>query len=152
MKKMLAIVLAFVIVAVLSVTAYAALSPVSVGEYEIIVGSYATGVLGDANYTINADGTVTLIKAASSDYAFEGWKITGKYEVVSGNEMSDVYVIRPKSDLRIIEMYDNPAAKGEAGYSDDSPTSPVTGSNLLALGAIALLSLSGAVVAKKRLA
>jgi hypothetical protein len=148
MKKVISIILAIVVVSAMSLTVFAALSPVSVGEYKVVVGSYATGVLGEADYTVNDDGTITLNKAESSEYEFEGWKVTGKYEVVSGDKMSDRYTIRPLSDLRIIEMYDVAAA----GDEDDSPWSPPTGSNLLALGAIALLSVSVAVVAKKRIA
>ncbi|MGI6248089.1 MAG: hypothetical protein ACOYJX_01600 [Acutalibacteraceae bacterium] len=146
MKKVLAVMLALVFVGAFALTAFAALSPVSVGEYKVVVGSYATGKLGPGDYTVNPDGTVTLRKAAESDYEFEGWKISGKYEVVSGDEKSDVYVIRPLSDLRIIEMYECDAAGDEDGYEK----SPPTGGSMLALGALALISLPVAYVAKKR--
>lgn len=148
MKKVLAVLLAVVAVITMSITVFAALSPTSVGEWDVTGGSYATGKLGPADFTVNADGTITFHKAAHSDYTFEGWKVTGKYEVVSGNSMSDTYTIRPLSDLRVIEMYDCAAA----GDEDTNPTSPPTGSNLLALGALALLCLPVAFVAKKHLA
>ncbi len=148
MKKVLVSVLVIVILATMSLTAFAAASPVSVGEYTVTVGSYATGELQPADYTVNPDGTITVRRAASSELEFEGWKISGKYEIVSGSLMGDTLTIRPLGDIRVIEMYDCAAA----GAEDTNPTSPPTGSNLLALGAIAMLSLSVAVVAKKRLA
>jgi hypothetical protein len=148
MKKVLTLIMVVVAVVTMSLTVFAALSPVSVGEWKVTAGSYATGKLGPANYKVNDDGTVTFYKAQNSDYTFEGWKVTGKYEVVSGNKMSAEYTIRPLSDLRVIEMYDCAAA----GDEDENPTSPETGSNLLALGTVLLLSLSVAFVAKKRLA
>lgn len=147
MKKLLVSILVIVVVATMSLTVFAALSPVSVGEHKVTAGSYATGELGPADYVVNEDGTITLTRAAESEFEFEGWKITGEYEIVSGSLTGDTITIRPLSDVRIIEMYDCAAA----GAEDDGPTSPETGSNLLAFGTVALLSLSVAYVAKKRL-
>lgn len=149
MKKVLSVFVAVAIVAALSLTAFAYTpSPVSVGEFNVRVDSYATGELGPGSYTVNEDGTISVTRVAESDYNYLGWKIYGEYEIVSGTLKSDTLTVRPLSDLRIVEMYDCPAA----GAEDDDPVSPPTGNNLAAYAALSLLSLSVVIVAKKRLA
>lgn len=149
MKKMFSIFVAVALIAALSLTAFAYTpSPVSVGEFKVTVDSYATGELGPGTYTVNDDGTITVYRSAESDYEFLGWKIYGEYEIVSGTLKSDTLTVRPLSDIRIVEMYDCPAA----GAEDDSDTSPETGNNLVPLAVLSILSLSVAVVAKKRMA
>ena len=206
MKKTLAIVLAFLVISAFSVTAFAAPSPVAVGERIVEIYSWSTGqrvLLGTITYTIfddgsvefksatsespnfivNDDGTITLKRTKTSDYQFLGWLILGDYDVVSGSLLGDTVTIRPNGDIKAYEMYALPpftesnikqlyeyllglfkqittptttvpgetTTKPAPGPDDDNPVSPPTGSNMLALGAVMLLSLSAvAVVAKKR--
>jgi len=206
MKRILAVVLAFLVISAFSVTAFAAPSPVSVGERTVTIYSWATGkleVLGtitfevfddgsvqvkgttitSPNFKVNPDGTITLTKTKTSDNTFLGWVILGDYDIVSGSLLSDTLTIRPKGDIKVYEMYALPpftesnlkqlyeylmgllkqiitptttvpgetTTKPAPGPDDKDPVSPPTGSNMLALGAIMVLSLSAiAVVAKKR--
>ncbi len=206
MKRILAVVLAFLVISAFSVTAFAAPSPVSVGERTVTIYSWATGkleVLGtitfevfddgsvqvkgttitSPNFKVNPDGTITLTKTKTSDNTFLGWVILGDYDIVSGSLLSDTLTIRPKGDIKVYEMYALPpftesnlkqlyeylmgllkqiitptttvpgetTTKPAPGPDDKDPVSPPTGSNILALGAIMVLSLSAiAVVAKKR--
>jgi len=167
MKKGLALIMAVVVLLTMSLTVFAALSPVSVGEWKVTFGSYASGQFKLGTYKINDDGTITCTKAKYSKYEFLGWRITGKHEIVSKTYTTaisgslivnysaalkeDVITVRPLGDIKIVELYDCPAA----GAEDDNPTSPQTGNNLLILGPVVLLALSVAFVAniaKKRLA
>lgn len=206
MKRILAVVLAFLVISAFSVTAFAASSPVAVGERIVTIYSWATGQLEELgtitfevfddgsvkvksststspNFVVNADGTITLKKTKTSENQFLGWVILGDYDVVSGSLLSDTVTIRPKGDIKVYEMYALPpftesnlkqlyeylmgllkqiitptttvpgetTTKPAPGPDDKDPVSPPTGSNMLALGAIMVLSLSAiAVVAKKR--
>lgn len=150
MKKLLVSILVIVVALTMSLSVFAAASPVSVGEFKVTLLSNASGKIlpmDASDYTVNDDGTITLTRHAESEFEFESWKVEGEYEIVSGSLTGDTVTIRPLSDLTITEMYNLEVA----GAVDDKPTSPPTGSNLPALGAVALFSLSAAYVAKKRL-
>lgn len=150
MKKLLVSMLVVVVAVTMSLSVFAAVSPVSVGEFKVTLLTNASGELlpmDPSTYTVNDDGTITLTRSADSKYEFEGWKVEGEYEIVSGSLTGDTVTIRPLSDITITEMYKLDAA----GAVDDGDKSPPTGSKLLAFGTVALLSLSAAYVAKKRL-
>lgn len=150
MKKLLVSMLVVVVAVTMSLSVFAAVSPVSVGEFKVTLLYNASGELlpmDSSTYTVNDDGTITLTRSADSKYEFEGWKVEGEYEIVSGSLTGDTVTIRPLSDITITEMYKLDAA----GAVDDGDKSPPTGSKLLAFGTVALLSLSAAYVAKKRL-
>lgn len=49
--------------------------------------------------SVTYPNTVTLTATADSDYVFNGWNITGAYEVVEGTTNSTTFVIRPEADI-----------------------------------------------------
>lgn len=159
MKKVFAILLAAVLVMSLSVTAFAAgSSPEGVSYYKV--------------YVINGNGAETEshkvpvgdeieLEADPDKGDFDGWSIykadgsaavKGKdYEIVSGSLSKSPLIIIPMANLIVTGNYDGEDTDFE--IDNEEPTSPQTGDiAVYALGAVMVLSLAGAAVAKKQLA
>lgn len=169
MKKVLASVMVIVLLAALSLTAFGAGSPVSVGEWKVEGFTNYPGTLTYLPEKSHTDQTITYTKTPTADgYEFDGWTITledgttavlgDDYELVSGTLMSDTIVIRPLNDITVTENYSKIAVTpGEtttkaSGPVDGGDTSPPTGgSNIPALATVALLAMSVAFITKKRL-
>lgn len=169
MKKVLASIMVIVLLAALSLTAFGAGSPVSVGEWLVSGFTHYPGATDPLAPTTVGQTTITYTKTPTEPgYQFDGWTITKEdgttavkdtdYELVSGTLMSDTIVIKPLNDLKVTENYSKIAettvvtTTKAPGPEDNGPTSPDTGgSNLPALAAVALLAMTAAFVAKKRL-
>lgn len=94
------------------------------------------------------DGTeYTLTPKEKDGYEFEGYEISGEYEIKSKD--GNTWVIIPKSDLVIHVKYKGvtPEPKPE----DDKPVSPRTGVNTVLFAAMILVGLFGVVVATRKL-
>lgn len=172
MKKTLSI-FAFVLSVVLLCTALvspamAAKSPEAKPTFKIDITSFATGKEAPGKYIIEGD-TVRLIASEDSKYEFMGWYIEGEYEIVSGDLMSKVLVIRPLSDIKVEEMYNVEGSKGyiepdkepdQEPDEDKKPTkpnkepeAPKTSDNTLTLASmLVLFGLAVMLYSKKRLA
>ena len=212
MKKVLASVMVLVLLATLSLTAFGADSPISVGEWKVEGFTHYPGAINPLDPATVGQDTITYTKSPTqSGYQFDGWTISGTegvdYEIVSGDLTSDTIVIRPLNDITVTENYTKlpvsetaptkfdgtvyPGGTGPVvpsggkittpifefidwimslfdktpptttppttttpttpGPTDKGPTAPNTGgSNLPAMGALALLAMSAAFIAKKR--
>lgn len=97
---------------------------------------------------------------------FIKWEITGDYEVISGSLTNPDLVIKPLSDVSVVQVLadiaenqpdksdkdDNDDDKESQGDKNDSETSPPTGNNIwLALGGVMLASAALSLIAKRRL-
>lgn len=131
MKKLLAIVFSVVILATfMAVPAFAAESPEGELVFKVDVESFSSGTSSKGNYVVEGD-TIRLTISEDSDYDFTGWVIEGKYEIVSGSLDSKELVIRPLSDVSIVESYDVETAPD--GDKNDSDKAPQTGNTALVL-------------------
>jgi len=159
MKKIFAIVLAVVLVMSLSVSVFAAgSSPEGVSYYkvQIINGN------GAETETVKVPvGDEVTLKADPDKGDFDGWEIykadgtaavKGKdYDIVSGSLNGSPLVIIPSANLIITGNYDGEDTDFE--IDNGEATSPQTGDvAVYALGAVMVLALAGAAVAKKQLA
>ena len=92
MKKLFAILLALLLVASFSVTAFATEdatdeipSPTDVALVQVDFDSWHTGQLNDVSNETVAKGTTVTFVAPESEYEFIGFEVEGEdYEVVSG--------------------------------------------------------------------
>lgn len=116
MKKVLASVMVLVLLATLSLTAFGAGSPISVGEWLVEGFTHYPGDTEPLAPTAVGQTTITFTKTPTEPgYQFDGWTITLEdgttavlgvdYEIVSGNSMSDTIVIKPLNDITVTENY-----------------------------------------------
>ena len=123
MKKFLAVLFSVVIIATfMAVPAFAEKSP----EGEVI----HTVEMPDGEKVAVNDGDTVELKVSDEDKEFEGWVITGDYDIVSGTLTSDELVIRPKSDLIIAEKYKDTVIEDDKD-ENESDKAPQTGNGLL---------------------
>lgn len=108
MKKFLALTLALVIAASLVLTVSAATyeSPTPTDYYSVTAKVEGSGsaTADPIKVEKNTDGTSTLT-ATDKDGFFTKWIISGSYEIVSGDEYSNVIVIKPLSDVEAIASF-----------------------------------------------
>lgn len=159
MKKIMAVLLATIMVLGLSVTAFAADSPVADEYYNVVV---INGVGAKSDTQKIKKGVDYTVKADSAKGTFNSWtvyKTDGTvakegtdYTVTSGSATSATFVIKPLNGVIVCGNYNsvttNPLT-GEANTSD----SPKTGDfAVLYLSLIMLAALGCGFVAKKQLA
>ena len=106
MKRIVSIALIIMMVLAMTVSVSALTSPGPKDYYKITVGSEGKGhaTSDHDKVQIGTDGTVTF-NAYEDGGFFTKWVIDGKYEVVSGSEYDDVFVIRPRSDINAIAYF-----------------------------------------------
>ena len=159
MKKVFAVVLAVILVMSLSVTAFAAVqSPQGVSVYKVYVinGSGAktqiTEVAVGESITLTADPEMGkfdkwMIYKMDGSLAVEG----EDYTIVSGSLTTETITIIPLANIIITGNYNGKITKFDV--TNGEPVSPQTGdTSVVMLGAMMVLALAGAVVAKKQLA
>jgi hypothetical protein len=158
MKKILAVLLAAMLLCTLSVTAFAADSPAGteVNKVTIVGGKDAAPV--DKEVTV---GQAVELKAATDKGTFDGWKIYKAdgteakagvdYTLAEGAKLTDSALkVIPLSSIIITGNYAGVVTPVKPG---DKPVSPPTGdAAVMALAAVMVLALCGAVVAKKQAA
>lgn len=98
MKKLFAIVLAVVLVAAVSVTAFAAESPTGELKFDVTV-SASNSNSGKVEKVDNGDGTVTL---KFEGEGFKKWDIDGTYDVVDGSLETATITIKPTSEIKAV--------------------------------------------------
>ena len=105
MKKVISIALvAMMIFALATASFYAADSPKPEGKYKVTVSTEGSGTAASSTISVAEDGTVTLT-ATEGDGYFTKWIMTGNYTVVSGDEYSPVFTIKPTSDITAIASF-----------------------------------------------
>lgn len=152
MKKLFAILLALLLVASFSVTAFATeeegeeiLSPTDVGKIEVDFDSWHPGKIADVSEESVDKGSTVTIVAPESEYEFLGFTVEGEYEVVSGAEYileaaptrtgeRPTIVLIANSDLKIVAHYDiteetEPTTATQP--DDEEGDSPQTGDSML---------------------
>ena len=110
MRKLISLALAIVMVLSFAVIAVSAeISPDK--YYEVVVGSEGNGTAStDKSQVLANDDTdyATLTATANGGY-FTKWIVTGSYTAISGDEYSDVFVIRPTSHVTAIASFSKEA-------------------------------------------
>ncbi len=106
MKRLVSIALVVMMVLAMTVSVSALSSPGPKDYYKIEVGSEGKGHATKSidKIEIGTDGTVTF-NAFEDGGFFTKWVIDGKYDVVSGDEYADQFVIMPKSDILAIAHF-----------------------------------------------
>ncbi len=169
MKKILALVLALVLVMGLSVPVFAAKSPNGQVYFKVVVvdgndhKDAPEGTTPD-NITYNTvvDGNKIKVTATESKGTFDGWviyKADGTvavkdvdYKLLGAFSLTDPEIeIVPLATIVITANYNN--VKTETIIVNDEDEAPATGDAMIVtLSAVALIALCGVVVAKKQLA
>lgn len=123
MKKFLAVLFSVVILATfMAVPAFAEQSPVGDVVHKVEIKG------GD---TIEVkDGDSVTLKVTDEEKDFEGWVITGDYDIVSGTLTSTELVIIPKSDLVVEEKYKDAPVDTDKD-ENESDKAPQTGNTAL---------------------
>ncbi|MGN0503644.1 MAG: InlB B-repeat-containing protein [Ruminococcus sp.] len=69
--------------------------------YTVTVNQAAGGSASTSteSFTYSDSGSVTLTATPAEGYAFDGWTITGSYDIVSGTTSDATFVIRPYSNI-----------------------------------------------------
>lgn len=154
MKKIVSALVALMMVACLSVTAFAAVSP-SAPIHKDYDGGTAT-FEKDTN-----SGAIILTAKNRKGYKFLKWEINGNYEIVSGSLDSKTITIKFVSADSEVQLKDVdatpkfekvPGAATKPTKGDDDKVSPGTSDNGLGVMALAVLALGGVVISKKKLA
>ena len=142
MKKLLAILFSVVILATfMAVPAFADQSP----EGEVI---HKVEISGGETVEVKDGDTITLEKS-DSELEFEGWEITGKYEIVSGSLTSDKIVIRPLGDITVEENYKD-VVDDDDKNENESDKAPTTGNGALMVTVLLTAGAFVAMVATKK--
>lgn len=153
MKKLFAILLALLLVASFSVTAFATEdatgeipSPTDVALVQVDFNSWHSGQLSDVSDEAVAKGTTVTFVAPESEYEFIGFEVEGEdYEVVSGAQYiveapatrtgeQPTLVLIVNADVKVTAMY-NITEETEPTTAtqpdDDEGDSPQTGDSML---------------------
>ena len=105
MKKVISIALVAMMIFALATASFsAAISPTPEGKYKISVSTEGSGTASSSTISVAEDGTVTLT-ATEGDGYFTKWIMTGKYTVVSGDEYSPEFTIKPTTDITAIASF-----------------------------------------------
>ena len=162
MRKLVSIALVLVMVFAMTVSASALISPGAKDHFGITVGtSPSDGSLGSAStdkdsvqVTENEDGTVTLTAEEKGNGKFSHWEIEGDYDIVEGSLTSKTIVIRPKSDIHAVAVFEEDGKKATADTTvkpNNSNTSPKTGDPMFIVFGLAVLVLGAGALAVKKI-
>lgn len=171
MKKIIALLVAVLVMAFAVVSVSAEVSPTaSVVDTKITIdavavpdnaGTVTPDIDNPVEYVVGSDGTVTLVASSMEGFKFSHWEfITGDFEIIEGSLTSSTIVILPKGDANV-RAYANFAEEGQdvtepsskpAVKPDDDDKSPTTGDStaVYAVAGAVVLMLGFAVVALKK--
>ncbi len=170
MKKLVALLLAALIVCALPVVAFAANSPAAGKVFQVTVQKGAAdGVTSDKNtVTVEQNGNISL-KAVESAGKFNSWKVykavnassaaaasvkyveatvNVDYEIVSGSLTSTAVTIKPLTDIVVCGNYDGKITDPQTGAANS--VSDQTGYHVALLALVCVLAVAGAGVAVKK--
>ncbi len=155
MKKTISIVVAFIILALSAMPAFALPSPTASQEYKIIIHKTEGG---SGTYTTKTDKDgkhATITAHPKNGYEFVKWIPKGKYD--SDGELTDKTLsILLKSDVEFTPVFrkkgTSSAQESPSVSQNDSPVSPKTGDNnamYFFFGALAALAIALGLVGAK---
>lgn len=106
MKRVISIALVVMMVLTLTLSTAALTSPPVKEYYKITVGSEGKGHASSDTDKVQAgtDGTVTFLAFEDGGF-FTKWVIDGKYDIVSGGEYDDQFIIKPLSDINAVAYF-----------------------------------------------
>lgn len=151
--------LALLLVASVSVVAFAAGSPVQPGTTFDVAVSNANSNNGKVEKVVNEDGTITLTVNLADGAKFAKWVINGDYEIVEGSLTSTTITIKASADLKVEASYEGDttttttAVDKTAGNDStgDSSVSPKTGAPVASVAVVLFAAAGVAVVSRKKL-
>ena len=148
MKKIIALILAVVMVFALAVSTAALISPTPDDYNDIKVVVDGNGKAEADKYKVKkgSGDDVTLTATETSD-SFVNWTIDGEYIIVSGNLSSKVLVIEPQSDIVATAHF-----KGTGGGSGNNDnTSPKTSDPIVYVLAVMLIAAAGGIFCVRKI-
>lgn len=105
MKKFISVALVLMLVVALATASFSAdASPSTEGKYKVTATSEGDGTGSSDKASVDAKGNVTLTATENGGF-FTKWIIDGKYDKVSGDEYSPVFVITPLTDINAIASF-----------------------------------------------
>ena len=173
MKKVLALLIAVLVMACAVVSVSAEVSPTAPVEDDIIsidavvvpegAGTCTPDIENPFEYVVGSDGKVTLTASSMDGFKFSHWEfITGDFDIVEGSLTSSTIVIVPKPGSSNIRAEANFIEEGASEPTipdsqpitppDDDNKSPVTGdaTALYTIGVAVVLMLGFTVVVLKK--
>ncbi|MBP3412636.1 MAG: hypothetical protein J6K89_05185 [Oscillospiraceae bacterium] len=175
MKKLVAIILALLLVASFTATAFATedeiLSPTDVPQVEVDFDSEHPGKITDISNGSYDVGTILSFVAPESEYEFLGFTVEGEHEVISGGEYilsgevarageRPTLVLKVLSNVKVVAVYDITAEDETTEPTtatqpdNDDGDSPQTGDSMLVycIAGALILGVIGFAFAGKKLA
>ncbi len=166
MKKLIALVIAVLVICAVPAMAFAADSPSGEKVYNVTVQKADIDGTDKTQVTVDEGGNI-VVKADATVGTFNSWKIyklegTGTsakyveavagtdYTVVTGTMKDASLTVKPLTDIVICANYDDKLTDPKTG--DMSEEAPKTGANIALLVFVCTLSLAGAGVAAKKIA
>lgn len=124
MKKVLAFALVAVLLTFSCFGAFAEISPTAPTQYKITV-SYDGNGEADKSTNVAQHGDVVVFEAVEKDI-FQGWSITGDYEIVEGSLDTPVIKIKAYSDIHAHALFldtdEEPTDSEEPTTDKEEPT------------------------------
>lgn len=158
MKKVFALIIAVILVMSLSVTAFAAKNSPVVNPFNTVQVINGQGANTEI-HKVNIGESVELV-AKDNIGKFDGWKVyltdgtpavPGTHYTIVGNLTDKTIVLKPLTNLIVTGNYNGKDTTFK--IQNGEATSPKTGDTaVVAIASVMVLSLAGAVVAKKQMA
>lgn len=158
-KKVLAVLVAMLIVMFSCVSAFAAISPSGKPSLNVTIIP-TTGGTGSYDITTeieegpNGGTIVEFVPKPNPGYTFVEWELEGDYTIVEGSLTSGEFTVEAFSDLVATPYYvsDNGTPGGSVD-TNTGQTSPQTGdnTNVIFVVAIVLVAMAGAVVVTRKI-
>lgn len=142
MKKFLAVLFSVVLLATFMAVSASAAVPSPSGDVY-----HKVEIKGGETVSVK-DGDQYKLEATDDEKDFEGWEITGDYEIVSGTLTSKELVILPKSDLVVEAKYKDVVVEDKE--ENDSDKAPQTGNGALMLTVVLTAGAFVTMVATKK--
>ena len=90
---------------------------VAVSDYTVAAGADGSGSLTVKEYNNDKKGVSGVqLNAEAGDESFFMWQIDGDYEIIAGNINNEVIRIAPKSDLKVLALYNDGINAGPANF------------------------------------
>jgi len=128
MKRVIAVLMILLVFAGFAISAEAIESPVAKQYYSIDLTIRGTGEAKSDVWSIEVGTNDTCtFTAKETTQKFVSWNIIdGDYDIVSGNYEELTFTIRPKTDIKVIAVFDDGLMERAVPMRDKSSVSPNT--------------------------